>query len=59
MSQNKSRGPNDTNGGSIPKKRFKPNDEPTIGAKSLSEEEKERILKLIENEPEVIIILSY
>lgn len=45
-------GPHDANGNNIPKKRLK-NDEPTIGVKSLSEEEKERILKLIENEPEV------
>jgi hypothetical protein len=54
MSQNKTRGTNDTNGASIPKKRLKPNIEPTIGVKTLSEEEKERILKLIENEPEVL-----
>jgi hypothetical protein len=54
MSQNKTRGASDANGASIPKKKLKPNIEPTIGVKTLSEEEKERILKLIENEPEVL-----
>jgi hypothetical protein len=36
----------------IAKKRFK-KAEPNIGVETLTEEEKERILKLIENEPEV------
>ena len=43
---------NDSNGGNVPKKRSKI-EEPTIGVQALSEEEKERILKLIENQPEV------